>query len=277
MPISEKWIAAEAAAGPRPAATSRVAEVTPYPMPSEPSTSWAARPTRASSTSLRIASPRVEINSSNFIVNSRSTRMSTASGPPAVRDRRLAEVTDRYVPWKLPTEYRNARRWGREPLQEQHPRHRVQPLRGASAATRSWAPARSPRSTARPPARSWPRSTGWPARTSPRRSSTPTATRRSSTRRPTPRRCRSRSRRATAPGWTPSTGASAPWPSSAAPRPRPASTGRSASWCSAPTRPIWMYGAGPTFAGVIHRNGNERDQQDRPARSSTRAGAPRWC
>ena len=25
--------------------------------------------------------------------------------------------------------------------------------------------------------------------------------------------------------------------------------------------PIWMYGAGPAFAGVVHRNGNERDQQ----------------
>jgi alkylation response protein AidB-like acyl-CoA dehydrogenase len=24
--------------------------------------------------------------------------------------------------------------------------------------------------------------------------------------------------------------------------------------------PIWMYGAGPAFAGVVHRNGNERDQ-----------------
>jgi alkylation response protein AidB-like acyl-CoA dehydrogenase len=25
--------------------------------------------------------------------------------------------------------------------------------------------------------------------------------------------------------------------------------------------PIWMYGAGPAFAGVVHRNGNERDQR----------------
>jgi alkylation response protein AidB-like acyl-CoA dehydrogenase len=25
--------------------------------------------------------------------------------------------------------------------------------------------------------------------------------------------------------------------------------------------PVWMYGAGPAFAGVVHRNGNERDQQ----------------
>jgi alkylation response protein AidB-like acyl-CoA dehydrogenase len=25
--------------------------------------------------------------------------------------------------------------------------------------------------------------------------------------------------------------------------------------------PIWMYGAGPAFAGVVHRNGNERDKQ----------------
>lgn len=25
--------------------------------------------------------------------------------------------------------------------------------------------------------------------------------------------------------------------------------------------PVWMYGAGPSFAGVVHRNGNERDQK----------------
>ena len=25
--------------------------------------------------------------------------------------------------------------------------------------------------------------------------------------------------------------------------------------------PIWMYGAGPAFAGIVHRNGNERDKQ----------------
>jgi alkylation response protein AidB-like acyl-CoA dehydrogenase len=25
--------------------------------------------------------------------------------------------------------------------------------------------------------------------------------------------------------------------------------------------PVWMYGAGPAFAGVVHRNGNERDQK----------------
>ena len=29
--------------------------------------------------------------------------------------------------------------------------------------------------------------------------------------------------------------------------------------------PIWMYGAGPAFADVVHRNGNERDKQDRAA------------
>ena len=43
--------------------------------------------------------------------------------------------------------------------------------------------------------------------------------------------------------------------------PLDASTGRSARWCSAPTRPIWMYGAGPMFATVVHRNGNERDKK----------------
>ena len=25
--------------------------------------------------------------------------------------------------------------------------------------------------------------------------------------------------------------------------------------------PIWMYAAGPAFAGVVHRNGNERDKR----------------
>jgi alkylation response protein AidB-like acyl-CoA dehydrogenase len=25
--------------------------------------------------------------------------------------------------------------------------------------------------------------------------------------------------------------------------------------------PVWMYGAGPAFAGVVHRNGNERDRK----------------
>ena len=25
--------------------------------------------------------------------------------------------------------------------------------------------------------------------------------------------------------------------------------------------PVWMYGAGPAFAGVVHRNGNERDKR----------------
>ena len=41
MPISEKWTAAEAAAGATPAARSRVDDVTPYAMPREPSMSWA--------------------------------------------------------------------------------------------------------------------------------------------------------------------------------------------------------------------------------------------
>ncbi len=54
VPSSEKWIAAEAATGAIPAATSSVADVTPYPMPSEPSTSCATRPTMASRTSRRM-------------------------------------------------------------------------------------------------------------------------------------------------------------------------------------------------------------------------------
>ena len=43
--------------------------------------------------------------------------------------------------------------------------------------------------------------------------------------------------------------------------PLDAELGDRASWCSAPTPPIWMYGAGPAFAGVIADNGNERDQR----------------
>ena len=31
------------------------------------------------------------------------------------------------------------------------------------------------------------------------------------------------------------------------------------------------------FAGVLHRNGNERDKNDRPAHRRQAAGAPRWC
>ena len=41
VPISEKWTAAEAAAGATPVASSSVDDVTPYAMPSEPSISWA--------------------------------------------------------------------------------------------------------------------------------------------------------------------------------------------------------------------------------------------
>ena len=55
VPISEKWTAAEAAAGATPAASSRVDDVTPYAMPSEPSMSWASRPTKPRTMSLRIA------------------------------------------------------------------------------------------------------------------------------------------------------------------------------------------------------------------------------
>ena len=55
VPISEKWTAAEAAAGATPAASSIVDEVTPYAIPSEPSMSWASRPTNPSTSSLRMA------------------------------------------------------------------------------------------------------------------------------------------------------------------------------------------------------------------------------
>ena len=54
VPISEKWTAAEAAAGATPAASSSVDEVTPYAMPSEPSMSWARRPTKPRTMSLRM-------------------------------------------------------------------------------------------------------------------------------------------------------------------------------------------------------------------------------
>ncbi len=41
--------------------------------------------------------------------------------------------------------------------------------------------------------------------------------------------------------------------------------------------PIWMYGAGPAFAGIVHQQRQRPRQADRPASSSTRAGTPRWC
>ena len=48
VPISLRWMVADAAAGLVPMASSRVVDVTPYAMPRAPSTSWAASPTRAS-------------------------------------------------------------------------------------------------------------------------------------------------------------------------------------------------------------------------------------
>ncbi len=54
VPISEKWTAADAAAGATPVASNNVEDVTPYAMPSDPSTSWATRPTKPSTRRLRI-------------------------------------------------------------------------------------------------------------------------------------------------------------------------------------------------------------------------------
>jgi hypothetical protein len=54
VPISEKWTAADAAAGATPAARSSVEDVTPYAMPREPSMSWATRPTKPRTMSLRM-------------------------------------------------------------------------------------------------------------------------------------------------------------------------------------------------------------------------------
>ena len=127
-------------------------------------------------------------------------------------------------------------------------------------------------STARPPARSSPRSTGSPARTSPRRTRTATATRRSSTRRPAPRRCPSRSRRATRPGWTPSTGGCRS-PRSSAAQPAPSTL----NWAIAEmvlgaNAPIWMYAAGPAFAGVIAPQRQRARPADRPAHGRARLG-----
>ena len=151
---------------------------------------------------------------------------------------------------------------GHEPLQEQPPRHRVQPLRGARPRRGPGHRARSPRSTARPRATilaevdrlaredlaaSFEDSDRNPPVFDPE---THTAPLPGVVQEELPRLD---GRRVLA--------AARPWPSSAAPPPPPRSTGRSARWCSAPTPPIWMYGAGPMFAGVIHRNGNERDQR----------------
>ena len=41
--------------------------------------------------------------------------------------------------------------------------------------------------------------------------------------------------------------------------------------------PVWMYAAGPAFANVVHRNGNERDKQVAAATWSTASGAAPWC
>ena len=62
MPISEKWTAAEAAAGAMPVASSSVEEVTPYAIPREPSTSWARRPTNPRTMSLRMVLTRFLID-----------------------------------------------------------------------------------------------------------------------------------------------------------------------------------------------------------------------
>ena len=53
VPISARCTVAEAAAGLVPMASRSVVDVTPYAMPSDPSTSWAPRPTRARRTSFR--------------------------------------------------------------------------------------------------------------------------------------------------------------------------------------------------------------------------------
>ena len=44
VPSSAMWTEAEATAGVSPTLSSSVVEVTPYPMPSAPSTSWATNP-----------------------------------------------------------------------------------------------------------------------------------------------------------------------------------------------------------------------------------------
>ena len=55
--ITGDMTVAEAAAGLVPMARSSVVDVTPYAMPSEPSTSWAPSPTRARRTRRRMATP----------------------------------------------------------------------------------------------------------------------------------------------------------------------------------------------------------------------------
>lgn len=54
VPLSEKWTAAEAAAGATPTAGRRVEDVTPSAMPRDPSMSWAMRPTAPRTMSLRM-------------------------------------------------------------------------------------------------------------------------------------------------------------------------------------------------------------------------------
>ena len=150
-----------------------------------------------------------------------------------------------------------------EPLQEQPARHRVQPLRGARA--------RRACSGTGPfdeidvdTAEDDPRR-GRPA--GPRRArgvvrGGPTAPRRCSTRRPTasdagglqPELPGVHGRRVVA--------AADPGRARRPARPRRRCCGRWPSWCSAPTRAVWMYACGPVLRrGIIHRNGTDRDKQ----------------
>ena len=124
---------------------------------------------------------------------------------------------------------------GHEPLQEQHPRHRVQPLRGARARRGPRpGPVRGGRRRHRQvdPGRGRPAGARGPRRVVRGRRPQPAGVRPDDQHRA---RAGVVHRRATRPGWTPSTGAWAPWPSSAARPPPRASTGRWASWCSART------------------------------------------
>ena len=171
-----------------------------------------------------------------------------------------------------PPRSRRDRRWSREPLQEQPPRHRVQPLRGAR-------PRRGPGPgpVQRDRRRDRPRD---PGRGRPARPRGPRRVLRGQ--RPQPARLRpaDRHRRRAGvvqevlprAGWTPSTGACRSPRSSAAPPPPRASTGRSPSWCSAPTPPFWMYGAGPGVRGRRAPQRQRARQADRPAHRRPRLG-----
>ena len=88
----------------------------------------------------------------------------------------------------------------------------------------------------------------------------------------TRRRCPSRSRRATRPGWTPS-GAGSSSPAELGGQPAP----RTLDWSVAElvlgaNPPVWMYASGPSFATIVLPQRQRARQADRPAHDRAAVG-----